>query len=221
MLNIRKLEEKGIEFLCLSVYKSLGYECMFEDGEFEYVDEQDLLYRNRQNICISLKEVGEEPIATLEASLYNAPIDFAPIDKEYNYQDIPSLFDIFDMHDAEKSELMWILTQDDENCDTYNKDLLSKKEKNNLEPYELSMLYIEKLNVKEEFQNLGIGTYLLQNLEEIIASKLYEKYHFATICPDCGSDRYSDLVKLYRKCGFKVYRHSNFMVKRGTWFIPD
>lgn len=221
MLNIKKIKEKGLDFLSLHVCKYLGYTCMFKNGEFEYVDEEDLLYRNKQNITISLGQLGEEPIATLEASLYNAPIDFAPIDKEYNYQEIPSLFEIFDMHDAENSELMWLLTKDDEDNDTYNTDLLSKKDKDNdLEPYELSMLYIEKLNVDKEFQNLGIGTYLLQNLEEIIASKLYEKYHFAVICPDCKSDRRSDLVKLYRKCGFKTYRKSEFMVKKGTWFFP-
>lgn len=221
MSNIKKMKEKGLDSLCLNVYKNLGYTCIFENGEFEYVDEEELLYRNRQDIFISLGQLGEDPIATLKASLYSAPIDFAPIDKEYNYQEIPSLFEIFDMHDAEKSELMWLLTKDDENNDTYNDDLLSKRDKDsNLEPYDLSMLYIERLDVDKEFQNLGIGTYLLQNLEEIIASKLYEKYHFAAICPDCKSDRYSDLVKLYRKCGFRTYRKSEFMIKKGTWFIP-
>lgn len=89
-----------------------------------------------------------------------------------------------------------------------------------LENYELNMLYINKIKVSKEYQNCGIGTYLLENIDKIMYEKLQERFHFAVICPAHYSERKQDLIKLYKKCGFKIYRKSNFMVKKDTWYQP-
>lgn len=228
MIDFEKLKEKGIEKddLELNVNLIIDKKFELENNDFYSVMEENLMFNNQKEINFQLKnfvffdgdDTTEEVMATLEVTLYEAPIVFSPIDEYGNFKNIPDMHEIFDMHSAELGELMFYLTKETDYQDCYNSDLIPKK--NNFESWELNLLYINKIKVKEEYQNCGIGSYFLENIEKLLYEKLHEKCHFIAICPAHYSERREDLKKLYRKYGFRTYRNSEFMVKKNTLYNP-
>lgn len=95
-----------------------------DENDFYSVKDEDIMYNNETHIILTIKDVfqseEDQPIATLEATLYEAPIVFSPKNESGDYLDIPSMHELFDMHSAELGDLIFNLVKDDDNLDEYN-----------------------------------------------------------------------------------------------------
>ena len=60
--------------------------------------------------------------------------------------------------------------------------------------------YISRLIVHPEYQNQGIGTKLMNNIEKYFADKKVEKYELSTI------EKSKKNIYLYKKLGYKIFK---------------
>ena len=97
--------------------------------------------------------------------------------------------------------------------------------------FDENLMYIDRIYIEEEFRGLGIASYIINSLNDILEYSIKLSPNVLILLPapqEIGKDgllqevrnkeineqNKKKLIKLYQKLGFKMLEDSNYMIKR-------
>ena len=138
------------------------------------------------------------------------------LEAEITYTDVNNFLELCDMVSADLYHMAVAITDKKGHV------------KKSICPPENNIMYIENIYVEEKYRGLGIGKYLIDNINNLFFRSLnYTHYTFIlTPSPQIKHGKHSlrdsenatnmekeRLIKFYKKCGYKLIEGSDYMYK--------
>lgn len=214
MINLEGLRKLGYDSISLSVSGTRG--------ELEYIDEEIDNWRDGQDF-------EEKYIINIFVSIYATNLDTQKkgkigkltgnfFESEIVMDDI-SFYDLCDSVGTDLEHMASAIV-DEEEC---IKDEICEFDEN--------LMYIDRIYINEKFRGLGIASYVINSLNEILEYAVNLSPNVLILLPapqEIGEDGLLQevrdekinendkkrLIKLYEKLGFEKLEDSNYMIKR-------
>ena len=214
MINLEGLRKLGYDSISLSVSGTRG--------ELEYIDEEIDNWRDGQDF-------EEKYIINIFVSIYATNLDTQKkgkigkltgnfFESEIVMDDI-SFYDLCDSVGTDLEHMASAIV-DEEEC---IKDEICEFDEN--------LMYIDRIYINEKFRGLGIDSYVINSLNEILEYAVNLSPNVLILLPapqEIGEDGLLQevrdekinendkkrLIKLYEKLGFEKLEDSNYMIKR-------
>lgn len=214
MINLEGLRKLGYDSISLSVSGTRG--------ELEYIDEEIDNWRDDQDF-------EEKYIINIFVNIYATNLDTQKkgkigkltgnfFESEIVMDDI-SFYDLCDSVGTDLEHMASAIV-DEEEC---IKDEICEFDEN--------LMYIDRIYINEKFRGLGIASYVINSLNEILEYAVNLSPNVLILLPapqEIGEDGLLQevrdekinendkkrLIKLYEKLGFEKLEDSNYMIKR-------
>lgn len=214
MINLEGLKKLGYDSISLSVSGTRG--------ELEYIDEEIDNWRDGQDF-------EEKYIINIFVNIYATNLDTQKkgkigkltgnfFESEIVMDDI-SFYDLCDSIGTDLEHMASAIV-DEEEC---IKDEICEFDEN--------LMYIDRIYINEKFRGLGIASYVINSLNEILEYAVNLSPNVLILLPapqEIGEDGLLQevrdekinendkkrLIKLYEKLGFEKLEDSNYMIKR-------
>jgi len=214
MINLEGLRKLGYDSISLSVSGTRG--------ELEYIDEEIDNWRDGQDF-------EEKYIINIFVNIYATNLDTQKkgkigkltgnfFESEIVMDDI-SFYDLCDSVGTDLEHMASAIV-DEEEC---IKDEICEFDEN--------LMYIDRIYINEKFRGLGIASYVINSLNEILEYAVNLSPNVLILLPapqEIGEDGLLQevrdekinendkkrLIKLYEKLGFEKLEDSNYMIKR-------
>ena len=214
MINLEGLRKWGYDSISLSVSGTRG--------ELEYIDEEIDNWRDGQDF-------EEKYIINIFVNIYATNLDTQKkgkigkltgnfFESEIVMDDI-SFYDLCDSVGTDLEHMASAIV-DEEEC---IKDEICEFDEN--------LMYIDRIYINEKFRGLGIASYVINSLNEILEYAVNLSPNVLILLPapqEIGEDGLLQevrdekinendkkrLIKLYEKLGFEKLEDSNYMIKR-------
>lgn len=214
MINIEDLRKLGYDSISLKVSGTRG-EINYIDKEIDKcIEEQDDEDKYVINVFIdifatNLDTQEKEKIGKLTGNYFESEIVMYDI----------SFYDLCDFIDTDLEHMASAIV-DEEECI-----------KNEICEFDENLMYIDRIYINEKFRGLGIASYVINSLNEILEYSVNLSPNVLILLPapqkigedgllqeirdeDINKQNKEKLYKLYEKLGFKKLEDSNYMVKR-------
>ena len=214
MINIEDLRKLGYDSISLKVSGTRG-EINYIDKEIDKcIEEQDDEDKYVINVFIdifatNLDTQEKEKIGKLTGNYFESEIVMYDI----------SFYDLCDSIDTDLEHMASAIV-DEEECI-----------KNEICEFDENLMYIDRIYINEKFRGLGIASYVINSLNEILEYSVNLSPNVLILLPapqkigedgllqeirdeDINKQNKEKLYKLYEKLGFKKLEDSNYMVKR-------
>ena len=106
--------------------------------------------------------------------------------------------------------------------------------KENICEFDENLMYIDRIYVEEKYRNIGVASFVIKCIEELLEHTVNLNPHVLILLPkpqekDNAGNLHNikneeqkeicmkNLIKLYKKLGFKKIRNSNYMMKKTTF----
>ena len=214
MLNLEKLKQLGYDTISLSVSGTRG--------ELRYID-TDI------NSWIECEEDEDKYIINVFISIFATNLDNREkveigkltgnfFESEIMMDDI-SFYSLCDSISTDLEHMASAIVAEDE----FIKDDICE--------YDENLMYIDRIYIEENYRGLGIGSYVINSLNDILEYSVNLSPEVLILLPapqEIGEDgllqeirdkkikeqEEKKLLKLYKKLGFEKLDNSNYMIKR-------
>ena len=214
MINLEGLKKLGYASISLSVSGTRG-ELEYIDEEFDnWREDQDFEEKYIINIFVNIYATNldtqkKEKIGKLTGNFFESEIVMDDI----------SFYDLCDSVGTDLEHMASAIV-DEEEC---IKDEICEFDEN--------LMYIDRIYINEKFRGLGIASYVINYLNEILEYSVNLSPNVLILLPapqEIGEDgllqevrdeeinenNKKRLIKLYEKLGFEKLKDSNYMIKR-------
>lgn len=214
MIDIEKLNKLGYDSISLEVSGTRG-EINYIDKEFnKCIEEQEYEDKYVINVFIDIFATNrdtqeKENIGKLTGNYFESEIVIDDI----------SFYDLCDSINTDLEHMASAIV-DEEEC---IKDEICEIDEN--------LMYIDRIYINEKFRGLGMASYVINSLNEILEYSVNLSPNVLILLPapqkigedgmlqeirdeDINKQNKEKLYKLYEKLGFKKLEDSNYMIKR-------
>lgn len=213
-MNFDKLNEVGLDSISLKVYTNMSNMNYINSNIENWIQSQEIDSKYIIDIYIDILGIKtdsdkEIEIGKLEGNLLEADI----------VMDDANFYDVCDCVGADLEALASAIVD----SDGYIREEICE--------YDENLMYIDRIYIEEKYRGLGIASYILNSLNEILEYSTNLNPHALILLPKPQeknkenrlanvSDKDKEkiykykLINLYRRLGFKKVINSEYMVKR-------
>lgn len=214
MIDLKELNQLGYDSISLEVSGARGELNYIDKDINNYIAEQDYEDKYVINVFVdifatNLDTQEKEKIGKLTGNFFESEIVMDDI----------SFYDLCDSIGTDLEHMAYAIVDEDECI------------RDDICEFDENLMYIDRIYINEKFRGLGIASYVLNSLNDILEYSVNLSPNVLILLPapqEIGEDGLLQevrdekinendkkrLIKLYEKLGFEKLKNSNYMIKR-------